>query len=162
MATDQAHCSWVILVSFIISLMLMVIPLPDAIDPARPHFTALCLIYWSMALPQRVGVGFAWLLGLLLDVILGSLMGMHALSLSIIVFLTLKLHQRIRVYPVWQQALTILLLIGLNQLIILWVRGVIATQPTSWTYWLASFSSMLIWPLVYGVMRNVRRRFQVR
>lgn len=162
MGADQAHASWVIVVSLLFSMMLMVVPLPDSVDAARPHFTALCLLYWSMALPQRVGVGVAWLCGLLLDVMLGSLLGMHALSLSLICFLMLKLHQRVRVYPVWQQALTILLLIAMNQLIILWVRGVIDTQPNSWHYWLASLSSMLIWPLVYGVMRNMRRYYQVR
>ena len=162
MKHNNHHCGWVIVLSFIIALILTIVPLSESFAPARPEFAALFLIYWNMALPHRVGVGVGWTLGLFVDVITDSLLGMHALSFSVVSFLTLKLYQRVRVFPLWQQALTVLVLIGMNQLLILWVRGIIGTQPQNWSYWLASLTSMVIWPLVFIVMRHFRRRFQVR
>jgi rod shape-determining protein MreD len=162
MSRSNHQCGWVIVVSFLLTLLLTIVPLSETFAPARPQFAVLCLIYWNMALPQRVGVGVGWTLGLFVDVITGGLLGMHAFSFAVVSFLTLKLYQRVRVFPLWQQALTVLVLTGMNQMLILWVRGIIGTQPQSWSYWLASLTSMAIWPLVFIFMRRVRRRFQVR
>ena len=72
---------WVILLSFMLALLLDIIPLPLWVDRFRPDWPALILIYWSMALPHRVGIGSAWVLGLLVDAAKGTLIGQHALAL---------------------------------------------------------------------------------
>ena len=152
----------VILIVFLIALGLTVMPLPDWAREFRPQWVALTLIYWCMALPQRVGVGTAWILGIFEDVLAGTLLGQHALGLSLIAFLTLRLHQRIRVYPMWQQALTVLVLLILHQLMTLWVDSTIGrpTQPLS--YWIPSLIGMLLWPLVFRLLTVVRLNFSVQ
>ncbi len=152
----------VILVTFIVALMLTIIPLPDAIEAARPEWVALVLIYWCMAIPQRVGVGFGWLSGLLLDVLKGSLLGQHALALTVVAYLTLKFHQRLRVFPLWQQALMILVILMLLNLLILWFDGIIGLPAKNWQYWLTPFTGMLLWPAIFLVLRELRRAFKVR
>ena len=57
-----------VVVSIIVSLMLMVVPLPDWALPFRPDWVALTLIYWAMMLPRTWIVGSAWLIGIVLDV----------------------------------------------------------------------------------------------
>lgn len=161
MKYKASHGYGLILLTFLLALMLTVIPLPQWAAAFRPEWIAMVLIYWCMALPERVGVGTAWLIGLLLDVLTGALLGQHALALALVAFLTLKLYQRIRVFPLWQQALSILVLVAMQQMVSLWVKGVIGLAPDNWTYWMPSFTSMLLWPWLFIILRDFRRRFSI-
>jgi len=152
---------WIIIASFVIALLLTMLPLPTWAQALRPEWITLVLIYWCMALPERVGIAWGWFAGLMLDVTLGNLLGLHALSMTIVAFLTIKLYQRIRVYPLAQQALAILVLVAMSQLLVLWILGIIGTTPGSWTYWLPSISSAVLWPWVFILMRGTRRHFRV-
>lgn len=159
--TPRHRGGWVILLSFVLAFMLTLLPIPEYARPFRPEWSALVLIYWCLALPERVGVGTAFVVGVLLDVMTGTLLGQHALGFSIIAYLTLVMHQRIRVAPVRQQALTVLVLLLLNQLLLLWIMGVTGYPPQSWTYWTASLTGTLLWPWTFIIMREVRRRYKV-
>jgi rod shape-determining protein MreD len=152
---------WVILLTLIAALGLTIIPLPSWAQPHRPDWVLLVLLYWCMALPTRVGVGTAWSLGLLLDVLTGTLLGQHGLGLAVVAFVVLKLHQRIRVYPIWQQALSVCMLLALNQLFMLWVNGVLGRPAIDWVYWSPSLIGMLLWPWMFILLRDLRRRFRV-
>jgi len=152
---------WIIAFTVLVALMLTIVPLPQWLRPYRPEWAVLALIYWGMALPQRVGVGAGWATGLLIDVLKGSLLGQHALALTVVMFLTLNLHQRIRVYPLWQQALSVLTLTGLYQLLVLWFEGITGQRTGGWQYWMPSVVGMLLWPWVFMVLRDLRRRFKV-
>ena len=96
-----------IFASFIIALMAVMIPLPDFLSLFRPELVTILLIYWCIEAPDRVGVGYGWVTGLMLDVVQGALLGQHAFALALVAWITVKLHQRIRVYPKGQQALSI-------------------------------------------------------
>ncbi len=162
MTSDRSAGGGVVVVSFIIALLLTILPLPDWAAPYRPDWVLLVLIYWCMALPERIGVGTGWVMGLLLDVINGVLLGLHALAFSVVAYLAMLLHRRIRVFPLWQQALTVLILVGFSQLLVLWVLGITGTAPRGWQYWLPSLTSMVLWPWIFVLLRDVRRRFSVR
>jgi len=151
----------VIIFSFIAALALTVFPLPDWLAVARPEWVTLVLIYWCMALPNRVGVISAWTIGLMLDVLRVGLLGQNALALCIIAYITLKLYQRLRVFPLWQQALSVFVLVSLSQMLSLWVKGITGQPIDLMTYWLPSFSSMIAWPLVFITLRALRRKFKV-
>ncbi|MFA7386454.1 MAG: rod shape-determining protein MreD, partial [Thiohalobacteraceae bacterium] len=148
-------------VSLAAALLLTSVPLPDDLRILRPDWVLLVLIYWSMALPHRAGVGTAWLLGLVVDVLTGTLLGQHALAYSLVIFLTLKLHQRLRLYPLWQQALSVLVLLSLGQLLLLWINGMIGRPIQSWLYWLPSLVGALLWPFLFIILRSLRRAFRV-
>ena len=129
---------------------------------ARPEWVALILIYWVMALPHRVGMGTAFFLGLLLDVIKGSVLGLNALSLTIIAFLTLLLHQRLRMFPLAQQALMVMVLVGINQLLFHWMQAITGYTGEALIFLLPSIISGLLWPWLFVVLRGVRRVFRIR
>ena len=162
MTTQKHEGGWVIIASFIIAYALIVFPLPDWAELARPQWAALILIYWCMAMPDRVSVGVGWTAGLFQDALQSSLLGEHALAYAVIAFLTVKLHQRIRIYPLTQQALSVLVLLLLARLIQLWINGFVGRPPVDWQYWLPSIIGTLLWPWVFIVMRDMRRRFGVR
>lgn len=153
---------WIIALSLVIALMLTALPLPEWAVNWRPAWVAMVLIYWCMALPERVGIGVSWMLGLLLDVQQGTVLGQHALGLAIVAYITIKSHQRLRVFPLFQQALVVCGYILLLQFIVLWIKGMLGIPPRHWSYWMPAFSSMLLWPWIFIVLRDVRRKFKIQ
>ncbi|SEQ09132.1 rod shape-determining protein MreD [Ectothiorhodospira magna] len=149
----------VIPVTLLVAFVLTIIPLPDQWVYWRPEWVAMAVIYWSMALPRRVGVGSAWGLGLLLDVTKGALLGQHALAMAMIAWISIRVHQRVRVYPLWQQAITVGVMVALFKLMVLWVYGITGHGPGTWLYWAPVLSSLLLWPLIFILLRGVRRRW---
>ncbi|MCI0590898.1 MAG: rod shape-determining protein MreD [Gammaproteobacteria bacterium] len=161
MSLAKRQGNWVILLSFVVAFMLDVMPLPEWAVDARPAWIALVLIYWCMALPERVGIGIAWVLGLLLDVLEGTLLGQHALGLVVIAYITLQTHRRVRVFPLLQQAVLVGLLLLLYLLLALWVMGIVGRAIGQWSYWLPALTSMVLWPWIFIVLRDLRRKYNV-
>ncbi|MCW8887336.1 MAG: rod shape-determining protein MreD [Motiliproteus sp.] len=162
MVAASAQRTWVIWLTFLLALMLSTLPMPESLEWGRPQWVALTLIYWVVALPHRVGPWSAWILGLLLDILLGSLLGVHALSLALIAFLVQHLHRRIRMYPLWQQSLLVLLLVGIHQMMQHWAQTVTGSGVSdSLVFLIPSLVSCLLWPWMFVVLRGVRRALRV-
>ena len=151
----------VILLSFIAAFILSIVPLPQLLQAVRPEFVTIVLIYWCIALPNRIGVGIGWIVGLVIDVSTDALLGQHALTLALIAYLAIKLHQRIRIFPIWQQALTIFILMMFQGTIILWIKGMLGDAPSLWSFMLPAISTALFWPVGYLLMRQIRRYYQI-
>jgi rod shape-determining protein MreD len=160
--SQQPHGGLIIFLTFVTALVLTMVPLPDWGEAVRPEWVALVLIYWCIALPLRVGVFVGWIVGLFLDVSSGALLGQNALALSLVAYLSIKLHLRIRLFPLWQQAMSVLVLVALYQMITLWIKGMIGATTQGWSYWLHSVSSMMLWPFVFVTLRFLRRNYKVR
>lgn len=150
---------WVITLSLMGALLLTLLPMPAAVQVYRPEWVALVVIYWCLAAPERVGVGVAWGMGIMLDVISGTLLGQHALALALVAYIAIKLHRQARQFPLWQQAFMVMLLIIVHLMLNLWVQGIIGQPPRSWKYWLPALTSMLLWPWVFLILRDLRRRY---
>ena len=154
------NCYWVIPLSLVIALMLMMLPLPGWAAVIRPDLVALVLIYWAMAMPRHAGVTLGWVFGLLLDVSYGTLLGQHALGLLIVAYLVHKMHQRVRVFSLVQQALVVFLLLIVKQAMVLWVSGMIGLAPdVGLIYFAPSLIGALFWPWLFIILRDVRRKF---
>jgi len=153
--------SVIIILTFIVALMLTIMPLPDWAEEIRPLWVAMVLMYWCMALPLRVSVGAGWVMGLLLDVVNDAVLGQYALALAFIAFLMAQLHQRLRVFPLWQQAIVVFVFCIIYNLIVLWIKGITGTAPSVWLIITPSFTSALLWPFVFLFLRHVRRFYRV-
>lgn len=155
----------VIVASFFVAMILSVITLPSSVPSVvgylRPEWVVLVLIYWNIALPHRVGLVVAWLIGLMLDVLLGDLLGQHGIGLVIVAYIAQSLYQRLRMFSIWQQSLIVFVIVGLYQLINFWIESVVAQAEWSLWYLLPSVVSALVWPWVFLVLRYLRRMFNV-
>jgi len=151
----------VIVVTFLIAIVLAVMPLPEWARLYRPQWVTLVLIYWTLALPQRVGVTVGFSLGILLDALTGTLLGQHALSLSLIAYITLKTHQRVRLFPLWQQSVFVLGMLLLERVLSALAMGVAGRGVAGVEFWLATVVGALLWPWAYFILRDLRRRFRV-
>ena len=147
-----------ILVSFLLAMILTSLPLPESAIIYRPDWLVLVLIYWCMAMPDRIGIFTGWLLGLVLDVMYGSLLGQNAMAFSIIAYLVNILHLRVRMFPLWQQSVMVFLLVILHLAISAWIRGIAGQFFVTWTYWVPALSSALVWPFIFIVLRHLRRQ----
>lgn len=147
--------------SFLVALVLSILPWPIWTEQFRPDWVALVLIYWCIALPTRVGVGTAWSVGLILDVLYGSMLGENALAKSLIAFLAVHFHLQLRMFPRWQQAAVVLLLIAANNLLVLWIKHLAGQAPATWGYLTPGIVSMLLWPRLFVILRDIRRHGNV-
>jgi rod shape-determining protein MreD len=152
----------VIYLSLFVALVLMILPLPDWAQIYRPNWMALVMIYWSMALPKRVGLWFAFLCGIILDTSLGTLLGQHTLALVLIIVINMNFYQRIRVLALAQQAIYVFVLLLINQVVVAWVEGFLGRSTPLLAFFGAPFIGMLIWPWVFVVLRDIRRKALLR
>ena len=150
-----------VIITIIVALMLMVLPLPDAVEPFRPDWVMLTLIYWAMMMPRTWSVGSAWIVGLLLDVAQGTILGQHALALCFVVFVTVRFHLLMRVFPMQQLTATIFALLALYQFILFWINGVAGIDVAAINYWAPVISGTALWPVVTTLLAGVRMRVQL-
>ncbi|RLQ21925.1 rod shape-determining protein MreD [Seongchinamella sediminis] len=161
MVDQQPHGYWLILASFFLALCLAILPLPHWLAWGRPEWAALVLVYWVIALPHRMGLVTALALGLMLDVVEGAVMGQNGFALTVVALLALLLYQRLRVYSQLQQSGVIFVLVGINLMICQWVQNLEGAGATTMLFLLPAVSSALLWPLVFHLLRSLRRAFLV-
>lgn len=153
---------YIIYLTLFFSMCLSVLPWSNAIANLMPNWTLLTLMYWSIALPHKISVGTGFATGLLFDVLTGSLFGQYALIFSIATFISHTLYSRIRNYPIWQQAIFILIFLFSTQLISLGLNQLGPYVDTGYLYWAHAPASALCWPIVFATLRLTRRRFRVQ
>ena len=144
--------------SVAIGLVLAIVPLPDRLDPVRPDIALLAVIFWVLARPRIAGLGYAWLAGLLLDVLRGMTLGQHALGFLVVAFIAHRLQLRMRMFPLLMQAGTVMLLLALYHFIIFWTDGLTGHGYTGWARWLPVISGALLWPLIVAAGDTITRR----
>lgn len=152
---------WLVPLTLLGALMLVMMPLPDAARPFRPDWVTMVALYWAIALPRTFGLTIAWISGLLVDASQGALLGQNALGLVLVVAFALREHQRLRVYPVAQQAVIVMLLLLLKEALVLWTSGMAGRAPEQvWLFLAAPATALVFWPVVFVILRDLRRRYQ--
>jgi rod shape-determining protein MreD len=144
-----------------IGLILQIIPMPAQADIYRPDWLLLILCYWSMALPNRVGVGIACITGIILDLLYGTALGVHSFALAVPVFIVATNYQRMRNQSILQLALTIGVLSFIYHLIIYWLQFWLTSIEFRIEFLWPSVTSILLWPWVFWLLRKFRRRLRV-
>ena len=158
MSRDRASRRLPVLMSFIVGLMLTIMPLPSALEAFRPDWLAMLVIFWAMQLPRTWSVGSAWLLGIVLDVSQGTLLGQHALALCCVAFITVRFHLLMRVFPVPQLTATVFPILAFYQFLLFWINGVAGVDAPAIAYWGPVISGTILWPVVMMFLSAMRYR----
>jgi rod shape-determining protein MreD len=114
-----------------------------------------------LALPHRVNVGVAWICGFLLDVLLGTILGIHALSFAIVVYVAGSNYQKIRNFSLWQQGLIVGLFLALHHLIVYWFSHFLSDIYFLPEYLYPVIPGIIVWPWIFLLLRKFRRQFGI-
>ncbi|RUO33560.1 rod shape-determining protein MreD [Aliidiomarina sanyensis] len=152
----------VILGTVILSLIFAVMPITLTLAAWRPEWPLLAIIYWIIALPHRVNIGYAFLVGLAVDILLGSTLGFHAAAYAVVVYPAARHYPRIRNFSLSQQAILVLLLVLLARAIVFVLEHYLNNAPFMPHYFWPALSSALFWPWVFLIFRKIRRHFQMK
>jgi rod shape-determining protein MreD len=115
-----------------------------------------------MSTPRSYNVGSAWIIGILLDVAQGTLLGQHALALCVIVYITVKFHLLMRVFPLSQLTATVFALLALYQFLLFWINGVAGVTASAIDYWASVITGAIVWPFLAMFLSGMRFRAQTR
>ncbi len=132
--------------------------LPLGRAPGMPDLLAVALAFWNVHQPRRVGVGLAFVFGLLMDVHQGALLGQHALSYTLLSFVAITIHRRLLWFGVLEQALQIAPLFFAAHAVALAVRMLASDMFPGWWLLLAPALEALLWPVATVILLAPQRR----
>ena len=152
----RARSPWLLPGSIVVALLLGLLPLSAALQPLRPYWLALVVAYWVIEDPDRVGLGFAFLVGLLADLAFGSLIGEQALRLVVMTFILQRFRARMRFFPLSQQALAIGALLLNDRIVTAAVHLTLGLPDPPGMAWLAPLVGLLLWAPVFLALDALR------
>lgn len=147
---------WPLPVSVLVALLLAVLPMPEGLQALRPFWLALVVAYWVMEDPERAGLGFAFGVGIIADLVSGTLLGEQALRLVVMAFILQRFRAQLRFFPLAQQALAIGGLLLNDRVVNAAVHLLLGLPQLHWTYWLAPLLGMLLWVPVHLLLDALR------
>ena len=153
---------WRLILTILLALFLSVVPLPAALDVVRPPFLALTVIYWSIAAPL-FSINYVLLsalldrslrpiAGLALDIFQGSVLGQHALALSLVTYIAVREHQKIRSKPVFQQSLIVMGELFIYEFVVFAIDGWTGHTLYGPLHWLQILTGAVIWPVAAALL----------
>ncbi|CAN5213609.1 rod shape-determining protein MreD [soil metagenome] len=141
-----------LIVAFILNL------LPWGYWVGVPDFVALTLVFWSIHQPRKVGIGVAFFMGLLMDVHDASLFGQNALAYTLLSYFSIMIHRRVLWFPTATQALHILPLLLLTQVVQFCIQFIVSGKFPGWFYFVESLVAAFLWPVVTWLLLAPQRR----
>ncbi|MBQ0795733.1 rod shape-determining protein MreD [Zhongshania sp.] len=158
---SHAHGLWFVVVTIFIALLLSITPLSPDLSWARPDWLLLILVYWLLALPERVGVIVCWLCGILLDVLQGGVLGQNAFAFAVVAYIIQVSYQRLRMFSLRKQAAFVLLLELFHILVDQWAQNINGVAHTHWLVFLPALTTGLLWLFVRPIVAWWQRLFVV-
>lgn len=147
-----------IFISFFIALLIDIYPLPASLVWFRPELVCLLLIFWVLRFPHQIGMGMAWCVGFVQDIISGGVWGGNALALAIVAYICQMSYQRLRSYSLSQQTLWVFVFVGIYQLFFNWIQGMSGYSAPVHLMLISTGISAACWPPLVIIMSRIRRR----
>ena len=145
-----------IAMSLLLAMALEMLPLGR--HPGAPDLVALVLVFWNVYQPRRVGVGWAFVFGLLMDAHQGAVLGQHALAYTMLSYFAITMHRRLLWFSLPGQAIQILPLFFAAHLVSLVARLVAGGMfPGPWLL-AAPLAEAALWPVVVWLLLAPQRR----
>lgn len=148
---------WFVLLTCFLALLANLVPLSGVALALRPDFLMLVILYWCIQEPRYVGVGVAWMLGVVMDVADATVFGQHALSYAVLAYAAEYFRRRVLRFPLWQQAPQVAVLLLFCSALVLLVRFVGGAPFPGWTYFVSALVGALLWPLLSIALQRPQR-----
>ena len=145
-----------IFLSLILAFLLNFLPWGTSIG--SPDFVALTLVFWSIHQPRKVGIGVAFVMGLLMDVHTASFLGENALAYTLLSYFAITIHRRVLWFTPMTQTLHVFPLFLMTQIIQMLVQMVVNHKFSGWLFFIESFVTAALWPLATWILLAPQRR----
>ena len=142
-------------IATLICIILVLIPVPEALKIYKPDWPLLLLVFLAIHIPKEFNLGTTFLIGLLIDVVKGSLLGQHAMASLLIIFLVTKFHLQLRIYPLLQLTAIVCFLLTLYQFILFWINGVSGISSSFQSYLGPVISGTILWPIISKLLSQL-------
>jgi rod shape-determining protein MreD len=146
---------------FFLTALLTICPIEQTYQWMRPQWIFMFVIFCQILQPKYFNPLIAWMMGLLIDSLLGTPLGQYALVCAVISYLTSLLRSSFIHRPFWSQVEKVLLLVCLGQILILWFHAFAGHNPQTLWYWMGSLSSCLLWPFFVLTYQTLSQLFRV-
>ena len=146
---------------FFIALLIAIFPLSTEYRLLRPEMVCVLLIYWIIFTPGRVGLLYAAGLGLIQDVLEGSVWGAHMMALVVVSYVCTLSYRRIQSYSTWHQSLWVFILIGMHQSVANWIQNLQGYGNDVVALVVSTVVSAFCWPLVYFFIMRLRQFYRI-
>ncbi|ATF09770.1 rod shape-determining protein MreD [Candidatus Enterovibrio altilux] len=148
--------------SFIVALMLQAAPWPGELASFRPSWVLLVAFYWVLAVPHRINIGTAIVLGLLWDLMIGSTLGVRGLMMSVLIYIVALNCQLLINMSLWQQAALLSLLMLVGKVLEFWAEYLVSDVKFDPNLLWSGVLNFLLWPWLFFLLRRVRRKFSIK
>lgn len=144
-------------VSLLIAYICILFPWSGFALSLRPDFMLLVILFWLLRAPNLCNVGTAWLMGLLMDLAMGGIFGQYALAYTITAFFAVIYQRRLVLFSRTQQLLYVFSLLLLSQIVLLILKAFAGNEFIGWTYFIPSFSGVVLWQIAVSLGLNTGR-----
>lgn len=147
--------------TFFIAMILAIIPMSQALVWIRPEWVMMVLFFWVMMTPHRVAVVGAFFIGLLMDLLSGTLLGLHALLFSLSAFFILYFYVQIHGLPIWQRTLLFFAVLLAYFLLENWILSLTGVSVSFWQALVPACTSAILWPWVYLLLCDYQQHYEI-
>ncbi len=140
-----------------VAMLAWLVPLRSELAFWRPPFVLLLVTYWLLRHPQYVGVLFAWLVGLSIDVLFGQIIGQHALAMSVAASLVLSQQHRGHHFRMFYQSIFVAVVVLVYEVVLLSVRSLVEDIDMVRALFYPVLSSALLWPVLVLTCQKLYR-----
>ena len=154
----RAPSRWLLFGTLLFAIVFSLIPLPASFSAMRPYLLGVFLAYWILESPALLGLGSAFLIGLLADLALATPLGEQAMRLVVMAYLVQRFRARLRFFPLWQQAIAVGLLLFNDRVIATVLHLAMGLTLPPWGTWLSPLVGMFLWPWIFMLLDMARLR----
>lgn len=153
---DTNHLPWPgLLIGLCLAALMWIVPVRSELAFWRPPFVLLLVIYWLLREPQRLGIIFAWLAGLMIDFLFGEILGQHALAMSVAAYLVITQQHRVRHFKIFHQCLIVAVVVLAYNVVLLSVKLLVEDIDIVLPLFYSVLSSALLWPILFATLQKI-------
>ena len=150
---------FIVTLFLILGVILNLLPMPAILHSCKPPILLLILIYWSLAFPNHINLSYAFLLGIIMDILLIMPLGYNALCYTVTIYLILLYYPQIRLQSNWNKMLSLLIILIPYFFMSTIVNGMLKIEYNIINVIISIIISVLIWPGLFNVLRFIRQKY---
>jgi len=150
---------FVAITSLFIGLIINILPAAEFLVPIKPPILLLILIYWALAFPNYINLTYAFITGLLMDILLIVPLGYYSLCFIITIYLTLIYYPQIRLQSNLNKMLSLLVILIPYFLVSTVINGALEMNYEIIDVCISILLAVIIWPGIFGVLRFIRKKY---